>query len=95
MKLQKRVLSIVSDREKVEKESQLVRNDIEKQREALRGIKKEMKSYTVPEVYDYISQSQETETVKKRKNYFWLSFFKAGKRSLRMEKKSCDRGRRK
>ena len=61
--LQKRVLSIVSDREKVEKESQLVRNDIEKQREALRGIKKEMKSYTVPKVYDYISQSQETETV--------------------------------
>ena len=63
VKLQQRVLSIVSDREKVEKESQLVRNDIDKQREALRGIKKEMKSYTVPEVYDYISQSQETELV--------------------------------
>jgi hypothetical protein len=70
VKLQKRVLSIVSDREKVEKESQLVRNDIEKQREALRGIKKEMKSYTVPEVYDYISQSQETETVKSARIIF-------------------------
>jgi len=63
VKLQQRVLSIVSDREKVDKESQLVKNDIDKQRDALRGIKKEMKSYTVPEVYDYISQSQETETV--------------------------------
>ena len=67
VKLQQRVLSIVSDREKVEKESQLVRKDIEKQREALRGIKTEMKSYTVPKVYDYIKQSQETDAVCSRR----------------------------
>ena len=89
------MLSIVSDREKVEKESQLVRNDIDKQREALRGIKKEMKSYTVPEVYDYISQSQETELVNFQKNKTYLEPFLARKRSLRVEAKSSDRWRRK
>ena len=74
MKLQQRVLSIVSDREKVEKESQLVKKDIEKQREGLRGIRTEMKSYTVPEVYDYIKQSQETDAVRDPR-FFLPSFF--------------------
>ena len=68
------MLSIVSDREKVEKESQLVKKDIEKQRESLRGIRTEMKSYTVPEVYDYIKQSQETDAVR-ASLFFILLFF--------------------
>jgi len=87
VKLQQRVLSIVSDREKVEKESQLVRNDIDKQREALRGIKKEMKSYTVPEVYDYISQSQETELLEKEV-YEWkrkVAIAEGANKSLRSQ----------
>ena len=80
-------MSIVSDREKVEKESQLVRNDIEKQRDALRGIKKEMKSYTVPEVYDYISQSQETETVKNARIIFDNYFLKLEKEVYEWKRK--------
>ncbi|CBY11509.1 unnamed protein product [Oikopleura dioica] len=87
VKLQQRVLSIVSDREKVDKESQLVKNDIDKQRDALRGIKKEMKSYTVPEVYDYISQSQETETLEKEV-YEWkrkVAIAEGANKSLRSQ----------
>ncbi|CAG5080735.1 Oidioi.mRNA.OKI2018_I69.PAR.g9695.t1.cds [Oikopleura dioica] len=87
VKLQQRVLSIVSDREKVEKESQLVKKDIEKQREGLRGIRTEMKSYTVPEVYDYIKQSQETDALEKEL-YEWkrkVAIAEGANKSLRSQ----------